>query len=1655
MARAQCRVGWTSRVYRRGACLLLMLCVVPAWSADLPLDKASDPVRLAWQQCFIEQPSAQACVDDLVGRASEFLPGTNATDESPDATLSWGEYQYLLALLQRAVRQQDPMGDTVGALLGWKQHAQIALNAFRQQGDSRAAMWSMVLYIEGELSLLYGADGEQTRQQAVQAYQQLQAMVKDQAPALLEYFAIILAQAHPVINPGGGGQTGKGYRYFQQAEAFAVAGEAWDRVVEYRLILNATGSSEYQQDAIADFALEKGLQTRAVAVLLQASRIMETGLQNFDSPEIERASGRLTRGCNIAESDLERFLCDFYRGQMAVRLGDIDSAEQWVEALDERTGVLADSAWLNYLGVNELAATLSRIAYESGDDTTAASLMTQLVETLVAVGQPMTGLSNEIYNLAFFSLRNGDDPMALEVVQAYLRQDHLTGSQRDDFYHLAASYAYQQGDLKAAIQQLSAITGDRYLGLAGYYRTRISMLEALQGESEGLFGLLRDEGIYTLGYGLRESATALLEVRDDDALRLSVKGEMFPLFPRGRWFVSFAQAATASATHLIAVPADSNPQAVPELVVDSGSQRNSRKTLSLTRDGETAVICAASKSCSVRESDTGRLLRSWRVGDMNQGFLADDNVLVTHYAIGNGTVKLWSVDSGEMLASYAVASSVGNRVYDVPGDQYLIRVNEKMDVLDYRNRKIEKTVDEDIFHRFVAHKDKQILNILPGRAEGEVLVSLVSGHPDGQYGTLNWRDAQSHFVWWSVGDNRLSQAMPSRAGNWWAERSPTGALRLHQALSQFDDSVPKMIVGDGEPRDCDLACQLREDYPRLAAEQPALLGQIRQVSYPQGNHLLIETEHGETRVLDTQSGEILSRHTEGAHRPEQTVVSEDGEFIVSLLPEKDEVSIWSVRRGREIRRLDDNSARGLQWINEQLWAWQGDALMWLPMSPGAEWTTLDIERGEADRFPDIQQLVAVADGASLRMLESVYLSDEERTRYQVRQINRDGTNLVNLPWVWIDQARAHSFSSPVMMPGGERVAYFSDEKTLTVASVSDDTPVYSVALDEAGGDLLPLDNQALAILRRDGLEVHHLASGERWRDSPLLGRYRSAALDASGQQVWVTEDLGRRSRILRFSLVDGTVLGDQLYQGNLQGLRPVAAGKWWLGEEMDGALSVWPASGGDPLFRFWSLIGEDWLVVDDQGRYDSNAPGDLDALSWVMSDAPRQALPLQAFMKDFYQPGLMQRHLAGEAFPEMASLATLQRTLPVIVITSIKPDGQGHVTVTVEVDPEEAGKVADLRLFRNGQLVGYLPEEGGGIFHTSRRKKAYRFGVALPPGDAPVAFSAYAFNADGVRSERASTLLTEFAPVADNSRRAFVITVGVNRYQNPAFNLRYAANDARAYSRSFTASLGSTGHFDEVVHIPLISEKGGKELAATRHNLAAVLEALAGNRDHPAVPAAVDTNDSVIITFSGHGYADDTGLFHFLMEDIGEGAGRQVTDALLSRTFTSSDLERHLREVDAEGIFLVIDACNSAASIADGNFKPGPMGSKGLGQLAYDKAMMVITATQTEDVAMESQRLEHGMLTYALVNEGLERGWADQLPADQSVWIRELFEYGQNRVPSLYREVIEQGGPQNGSGDRGLSAVKSASVRERWLQQPSLFDFSRKRDLLLDGSVTP
>jgi hypothetical protein len=93
------------------------------------------------------------------------------------------------------------------------------------------------------------------------------------------------------------------------------------------------------------------------------------------------------------------------------------------------------------------------------------------------------------------------------------------------------------------------------------------------------------------------------------------------------------------------------------------------------------------------------------------------------------------------------------------------------------------------------------------------------------------------------------------------------------------------------------------------------------------------------------------------------------------------------------------------------------------------------------------------------------------------------------------------------------------------------------------------------------------------------------------------------------------------------------------------------------------------------------------------------------------------------------------------------------------------------------------------------------------------------------------------------------------------------------------------------------------------------------------------------------------------------------------------------------------------------------MGSRGLGQLAYNKKIRILTAAKEQSYEMSD--LQMSALSYILLEKGLKGREADRYPSDNRLTLRELMEYAEEEVPRFYE------------------------THNKLIQRPYLFDFVR------------
>ncbi len=390
-----------------------------------------------------------------------------------------------------------------------------------------------------------------------------------------------------------------------------------------------------------------------------------------------------------------------------------------------------------------------------------------------------------------------------------------------------------------------------------------------------------------------------------------------------------------------------------------------------------------------------------------------------------------------------------------------------------------------------------------------------------------------------------------------------------------------------------------------------------------------------------------------------------------------------------------------------------------------------------------------------------------------------------------------------------------------------------------------------------------------------------------------------------------------------------------------------------------------------------------------------------------------------------------------------------QVSVRLEVEEAMAGGgggqqaggsgARDLRLFRNGSLVRVWR---GDVLQGKGGKAVIETTVPLVAGENQL--TAYAFNRDNVKSVDAELSLRGDESIRRRGK-AYIVAVGLNQYANPSFNLRFAVADALVFGEEVQRAQAKVDAYAEIEVVPLHNKD------ATKDNILLAIKRLGGDESPlPAgAPAGLEKlkpsrpEDTVIVYYAGHGLASQN-RFYLIPHDLGYTGKRTGMDdasvrKMLSHSVSDRELEDALDGVDAAQIVMVLDACNSGQALEADEKRTGPMNSKGLAQLAYEKGMFILTAAQSYQAAQEVAQLGHGLLTHALVVQGLKEGTADTRPKDGQVVMGEWLDYATARVPQMQIEKMKRSRGLLGEIAFVEGEEKIPKPENRSLQRPRVF----------------
>ena len=632
-------------------------------------------------------------------------------------------------------------------------------------------------------------------------------------------------------------------------------------------------------------------------------------------------------------------------------------------------------------------------------------------------------------------------------------------------------------------------------------------------------------------------------------------------------------------------------------------------------------------------------------------------------------------------------------------------------------------------------------------------------------------------------------------------------------------------------------------------------------------------------------------------------------------------------------------------------------------------------------------------------------------------------------------------------PSGDRIASASLDETIKLWNVSNGELVRTFAGHQSTGPILTIAFSGDGKMLASGgdnkvIKVWDVQTGASVRE-----------LNGSSQDIYFVSFNSDGKQVIAAS-IDSTITywdvasGSPLHSYNGRVADDKIATAWPDGNTVaigrdDGRITLLSKDKNEVLAYLIPFGERDWLTVTPDGLFDGS-PAAWKKIIWRSAQNILDYVPVEAFFNDFYYPGLLADIMSGKRPVALRSIAELDRRQPEIKLSSDAKSASDARNVRVRVEAREAAPdekhkdssgVLDVRLFRNGSLVKVWH---GDVLHGQHWAM---FETTIPIVAGENQLTAYAFNRDNIKSKDATLTLKG----ADSLRRqgtAYVLAVGINGYENSAYNLRFALADATAFGEEFRQQQLKLGKFANVEVVLLLDAE------ATKANLLLALRQLGGSDDGP-LPAGVPTSlrglraaqpeDAVLVYFAGHGSAHGNQFF-LIPHDLGyQGSPSQLNQValnnILAHSISDGELQEAFENVDAGQIVFIIDACNSGQALEAEEKRRGPMNSKGLAQLAYEKGMYILAAAQSYQAALETPQHGHGYLTYVLIEEGLKTSNADTDPRDGQVTVREWFDYATKRVPQLEEDEAKQ---RQLERDRPQAKVPTTGI-DGLLQQPRVF----------------
>jgi WD40 repeat protein len=489
------------------------------------------------------------------------------------------------------------------------------------------------------------------------------------------------------------------------------------------------------------------------------------------------------------------------------------------------------------------------------------------------------------------------------------------------------------------------------------------------------------------------------------------------------------------------------------------------------------------------------------------------------------------------------------------------------------------------------------------------------------------------------------------------------------------------------------------------------------------------------------------------------------------------------------------------------------------------------------------------------------------------------------------------------------------------------------------------------------------------------------------------------------------ILGNELDVSSQDGLTLLSGG-------IDGAVHV-----RSPREEFALLIAlgrEDFVTVTPDNYYLASKAG-IKGVAFRIHD---KFYPFEQFDLRFNRPDIVLQRL-GKASPQLIQSYRLahEKRLKKMGFTEQMLNSDFHLpqmeVLTKNVPVSVSTAMLTLRvkatdsqypLDRLNVFVNDVPIYGtAGLPLPNRQTRTHEQELTVPLVQGRNKIQVSVLNQQGVESLKQTVYTTSTAPAPPQD--IYVVAIGVSEYKNKAYNLRYAAKDARDLMKAYQA-VGQKPAHGKVHVLNLTDQKAIR---------AAILQAKAWLKQSKVT-------DLVVVFAAGHGMTDEQANYYFGTHDIDP-------DHPAVNGLPYEEFENLLDGIPALQKVLLLDTCFSgeiekdqAVVVAKAEtggsgtvkmraFKAGrgvavQAGAGGrlsaetvkfqqdwFADLRRGTGAAVISSSSGDEYSLEGEQWQNGVFTYAVL-QGLKNGAADT-NKDRTITVSELQGYVIEQVRTL------------------------------------------------------